>query len=100
MMITTDRNGAVATVSLEGRLDLLGANKLQNGMTSILQGVRTLTLDFAKVGYVSSAGLRVLLFLHKDLLKRQGSMTLVNVGPAVMEVLVMTRFCDILSIRK
>ena len=53
--------------------------------------------DLAKLEYISSAGLRVLLAMQK-LMNRQGVMLLRNVNEAVMEVFEVTGFSDILSI--
>ena len=53
--------------------------------------------DLAKLEYISSAGLRVLLAMQK-LMNQQGEMVLQNVNEAVMEVFEVTGFSDILSI--
>ena len=55
-------------------------------------------LDFEKVNYISSAGLRVLLTAQKKM-NTQGSMELINVSEEVMDILEMTGFADILVIK-
>ena len=60
-------------------------------------GVSRLVFDLAKLEYVSSAGLRVLLAMQK-LMNRQGAMLLRNVNEAVMKVFEVTGFSDILRI--
>ena len=62
-----------------------------------LTGITHLVLDFTKITYVSSAGLRVLLALQKTM-ARQGDMVVRNVDKMVMEVLEMSGFVDILTI--
>ena len=52
-------------------------------------------IDCAKLVYISSAGLRVLLAAQK---KVKSSMKLINVCELVMEVFEMTGFADILHI--
>ena len=52
-------------------------------------------IDCAKLAYISSAGLRVLLAAQK---KAKNSMKLTNVCELVMEVFEMTGFADILEI--
>ena len=54
-------------------------------------------LDFEKVEYISSAGLRVLLTAHKSMSKK-GGMKLINVSEDIMEILEVTGFNDILTI--
>lgn len=62
-----------------------------------VDGVSRLVFDLAKLEYISSAGLRVLLAMQK-LMNQQGEMVLQNVNEAVMEVFEVTGFSDILSI--
>jgi anti-sigma B factor antagonist len=56
-----------------------------------------LTLDFAVLECISSAGLRVLLSAHKTMSGR-GGMKVVNVNEIVSEVFEVTGFSDILTI--
>ena len=51
----------------------------------------------AKVEYISSAGLRIILKIQK-LMLRQGRMKLIGVNESVMEVFEITGFSDILTI--
>ena len=62
-----------------------------------VDGVSRLVFDLAKLEYISSAGLRVLLAMQK-LMNRQGAMLLRNVNEAVMKVFEVTGFSDILRI--
>ena len=54
-------------------------------------------LDFEKLEYISSAGLRVLLIAQKAM-NKQGSMVIKNVNDVIMEVFEVTGFSDILTI--
>jgi anti-anti-sigma factor len=49
--------------------------------------------------YVSSAGLRVLLLLHKQMLAEEG-LTIININETVREVLEITGFLDILNVEE
>ena len=92
----TAENGA-AVFSLEGRLDTVTAPELENALQGALDGVTELTLDFEKLDYISSAGLRVLLAAQKRM-NCQGSMKLVHVNETIMEIFEVTGFTDILTI--
>ena len=59
--------------------------------------MKELVLDFAKLEYISSAGLRVLLAAQKTMSK-QGSMKLIHVSDLVKEIFEVTGFVDILTI--
>lgn len=92
----TVENGQ-GTISLEGRLDTTSAPELELIVRDTIPGLTALTLDFEKLDYISSAGLRVLLSAQKQM-NHQGSMTLRNVNPAIMEIFEVTGFTDILTI--
>ena len=83
--------------ALEGRLDTMTAPDLEKDMKESLDGVSDLTMDFEKLEYISSAGLRVLLSAQKTM-NKQGSMKLVNVNETIMEIFEVTGFSDILTI--
>ena len=54
-------------------------------------------MDFEKLEYISSAGLRVLLSAQKTM-NNQGSMKVINVNDTVMEIFEVTGFVDVLTI--
>ena len=73
------------------------APELEKKLSEILDGVTDLVLDMAKVAYISSAGLRVILKVQKRMLC-QGSMKLIGVNDSIQEVFEITGFSDILNI--
>lgn len=97
MEIQKTLNGTALTVAVEGRLDTTTSPKMEEELRNSIDGITDLVLDFGKLEYISSAGLRVLLALQK-IMNRQGKMTLKNVGDVVMEVFEVTGFVDILNI--
>ena len=97
MQITKKQNASSLVIGLEGRLDTTTAPELEQALKESLDGVSELTLDFEKLEYISSAGLRVLLSARKQMY-RQGSMKLVHVGEMIREVFEVTGFVDILTI--
>ena len=97
MKITKNVNGNIATIALEGRLDTVTAPDLEQELKGSMDIAEALVLDFAKLDYISSAGLRVLLSAHKAMSKK-GGMKVVNVNELVREVFDVTGFSDILTI--
>ncbi len=97
MTINKKLSGENLTLSLEGRLDTTTAPELEEVIKESLSGVTALVIDFDKLVYISSAGLRVLLSAQK-IMNRQGTMTLKNVCPDIVEVFDITGFSDILTI--
>lgn len=97
MNITVDKNGENLTINVEGRIDANTSNDFMNKINENLEGAKNVVIDFEKVEYISSAGLRVLLSTEKTM-KGQGKLTLIHVNDVVMEVLNITGFVDILNI--
>lgn len=98
MSLTITKNVTdVTTVGLEGRLDTSTSPELEKYMEECISEINDLVLDFGKLEYISSAGLRVILKLYKTMSKK-GSMKLVNVNETVGEVLDITGFTDFLTI--
>ena len=97
MQINATRNNNILTLVLEGRLDNMTSPELKNTLENSLEGVDSLVLDFSKVDYVSSAGLRTILSMHKQM-SALGGMKVTKVNEGVMEILQLTGFANTLSI--
>ena len=97
MTIEIKRNAEETIIELVGRLDTTTAPALDKTIGNDIEGTKNLVLDFKKLEYISSAGLRVLLGAQKKM-QKIGSMKVINVCEEVMEVFEMTGFADILTI--
>ena len=97
MTITKNQNGTALEIALEGRLDTMTSPELEAELNKSLDGAETLTMDFSKLEYISSAGLRVLLSAQKAM-GAKGGMKVTNVNEIVKEVFEVTGFTDILTI--
>ena len=97
MTIDKKQNGNALEIALEGRLDTMTSPGLEAALKDSLAAADSLTLDFAKLDYISSAGLRVLLAAHKTM-SGKGGMKVKNVNEVVREVFDVTGFVDILTI--
>lgn len=78
-------------------MDTTTSPKLEEELRGSVDGMTSLAIDFEKLEYISSAGLRVLLSMQK-IMNKQGEMLLKNVSETIMEVFEVTGFSDILSI--
>ena len=97
MTIEIKRNAEEIVLEIVGRLDTTTAPALDKTINESIAEVKSLTLDFKGLEYISSAGLRVLLSAQKKM-KQIGTMKLINVCESVMEVFEITGFADILTI--
>ena len=90
-------DGSSLNIALEGRLDTMTSPQLEETLKDSLDGVTSLIMDFEKLEYISSAGLRVLLSAQK-IMNKQGEMIIRNASEDVKEIFDVTGFCDILTI--
>ena len=97
MEIIKNANGTELEITLAGRLDTMTAPELEGELKQSLNGIEALTLNFEKLEYISSAGLRVILGAQKAM-NKQGSMKITNVNEDIMEIFDITGFSDILVI--
>ena len=98
MNISETRSGDVIQIKIDGRVDTTTSPQLQNAILQAFQKGNKLVLDFSGVEYVSSAGLRALLIGQKTANSKGGSMTLLHVADAVLQVFKMSGFSGILHI--
>ena len=97
MTIEIKRNSDKTVSELAGRLDTTTAPALDKTINEDIADTKNLVLDIKGLEYISSAGLRVLLGAQKKM-QKIGSMKVINVCEAIMEVFEMTGFADILTI--
>ncbi len=97
MDIKKTSDGGRLTIALDGRLDTTTSPELTKELDSSLDGVKELVFDLAKLEYISSSGLRVLLSAQKKM-NSQGAMKVKNASEMVNEVFEITGFDEILTI--
>ena len=97
MTISKKLEGTTLKIELEGRLDTMTVPELEAELKADMDSIDNLVLDFSKLEYISSAGLRVLLSAHK-VMSAKGGMKLTNINEIVQEVFEVTGFSDILNI--
>lgn len=95
--IIKSQEGGCLKFALKGRLDTKSAPEFEAEIKTGLDDVEKLVIDMTELEYVSSAGLRVILFAKKQMKNKE--MIIENVNDGIMEVFEMTGFADILDIR-
>ncbi len=88
---------AALTLELQGRLDATTAPLLEEKLNNSAAGARSLTLDFANLEYLSSAGIRVLVIAYR-IMHGKGSLRTVNAGEIVKEAIDLAGVGDIISV--
>jgi len=88
-------------VRMEGRLDTLSVLGLEKRMDSLLEGNRIyLLMDFSRIDYLSSAGMRLLLAVTKRAKAKEGYLVIFSIQDDVLELLRIAGLDKVLEIRK
>jgi len=97
MTVNVQKEGTKLTIIAEGKLGTTAAPELEKAVKNNIAGMTEVIFDFAKLEYMASAGLRVLLSTAK-VMKKQGSMKIIHVTPPVMDVFTFTGMADVMNI--
>lgn len=92
-------HGDNLTIALEGRLDTVTSTELSDAIVKEEIKENLVIIDFAKLEYISSAGLRVLLALKKQLSSENKELEIHNLNDVVKEVFNVTGFINILTVK-
>ncbi len=99
MTITqTNENGKI-TLILDGWLDHDSSPEL-GGVIDAITSATELVLDFGKVEYISSAGIRMLVAAHRKTKELDAGFSVIHVNSDVLNILSMTGLDKKLDIRK
>ena len=99
MQITVKAVGDVKVVEFEGKLDTHTASGAQTELTQLINGgEKKILLNFAKLDYISSAGLRILLVAAKQLKTAGGELRICCLNEIVREVFDISGFTTILKV--
>ena len=88
----------VLTLFLEGELNSYNADNIEKEIDSTLKDQKfdKLVLDFSRISYISSAGLRIMLKLKQT----YGNVTIIETTLEVYDIFNMTGFTNIMDIKK
>lgn len=90
MQITQQKTGDTLLIRLAGRLDASWCDTVEKALTAaVREGEHHIHLDMEKVDYISSAGLRVLFTVYKQLLSIKGVFAIRNPSANVRSVIQM-----------
>lgn len=98
MTITKTVENNTAIFFVEGWLDTQSSPELGREIKS-LSDINELILDFEKLDYISSSGLREVVSAYKKMKNENGTFSVINVSSEVMDVFKLTGFDEKLDIR-
>lgn len=94
MDINIEKNGNVTIIELNGDLNANSTAKIQDQVLSATPPNSKVLLDMTNVKYMSSAGLRFLLLLSRQLGGQVGNIVLTGLREEVEDVMSITGFLD------
>jgi anti-anti-sigma factor len=99
MEITKHKEGKGLIIAVKGRLDAVTSPAFDKEMEEILvEGETALVVDFEHLEYISSAGLRSILAVTKQLKAKNGRIVLASLKDIVREVFEISGFNKIIPI--
>lgn len=84
----------VSVVKVSGEIDATSAAVVQEKVLPISLPGCKIVLDMSKVEYMSSAGLRMLLSVYRQISANQGKVVLVGLSAELRDTMSMTGFLD------
>ena len=100
LSITTEIEGAEATIRIDGRLAYDTAPELDEVFRKLSKEVSDIVCDLEHVSYVSSAGLRAFVRAMRIADARGGSFKIMHATDDVYDVFRMTGLTDIMKIER
>lgn len=99
MLISVKTADDVKVLDFEGKFDTLTSPEAQSQLTRLIEeGARKILVNFGKLEYVSSAGLRVLLTAAKHLKTENGELRICGLNEVVKEVFDISGFITIFKV--
>lgn len=102
MTISIKTNDAdKAFIEFAGELDTVAARGLTEKLMPVMtEAGKAITIDFSKLEYISSAGMRVLLQLNKGATEKGGSVSIVGMSEDVLQIFQLVGFDKLFSINQ
>lgn len=94
MDIKIENKEDVTVVKLEGDIDASTAPTVQDEVLPLAKPGSKILLDMTKVPYTSSAGLRLLLSLYRQVTAKDGQLVLAGLSEEILDTMSITGFLD------
>jgi anti-sigma B factor antagonist len=99
MEINVKPVGQVTVIEISGEIDSNTAPQAQERVLPVVQPGAKILLDMSRVGYMSSAGLRMLLSMYRQITQQQGSIVLVGLAEEIKDTMSITGFLNFFTTR-
>jgi anti-sigma B factor antagonist len=99
MEINVKSIGQVTVVEISGDIDSNTAPQAQERVLPLVQPGSKILLDLSGVEYMSSAGLRMLLSMYRQIARGEGGIVLVGLGEEIKDTMSVTGFLNFFTTR-
>jgi anti-sigma B factor antagonist len=99
MEINVKSIGQVTVVEISGDIDSNTAPQAQERVLPLVQPGSKILLDMSGVEYMSSAGLRILLSMYRQISRGDGGIVLVGLGEEIKDTMSVTGFLNFFMTR-
>lgn len=100
MATTFEQSGSILTVKPEGRIDTSTAPVLEKEIQQYLDSTVDIIMDFEKIDYISSGGMRVVLALNKKMLRKGGTLKVINVKDSIYNIFNLVGFASMVEVNQ
>ena len=99
--IQTVNQCGIVILNLKGRVDATNSGQVHDRvMEKIKEGCNKMIINFSEVNYISSAGLRVLIFATKSLGKNSGAFAVCSLNENVRKIFETSGLVNLFTIHK
>ena len=99
MEITVKPVGQVMVIEISGEIDSNTAPQAQERVLPLAQPGAKILLDMSGVEYMSSAGLRMLLSMYRQISRQNGGLVLVGLAEEIKDTMSITGFLTFFTTR-
>jgi anti-sigma B factor antagonist len=99
MEINVKSSGQATVVVVVGDIDSNSAPQAQEQILPLVQPAAKIILDMSGVEYMSSAGLRMLLSMYRQVSRQNGGIVLVGLAEEIKDTMSVTGFLNFFTIR-
>jgi anti-sigma B factor antagonist len=99
MEINVNPVGQVMVVEIAGEIDSNSAPQAQERVLPLVQPGAKILLDMSNVEYMSSAGLRMLLSMYRQITRQNGGLVLVGLAEEIKDTMSITGFLNFFTTR-
>ncbi len=99
MQVTPERSDGILVLSTEGRIDGSNAHRFHDQINkAITSEDKNIVLDLEGLEYISSAGLRIVLLVAKEIRRAESNFALCSMSETVEQVFQLSGFGQIMDI--